>query len=100
VIWIGLASGLPSLTAINREMNARLDRFGFEAEQRPYSAHLTIARVREVNRASAADVRRLLREAPIPDGHCRVDHATIFRSQLSPKGARYESLATCAFLYP
>lgn len=100
VIWIGFASGVPSLTAINRAMNMRLEPFGFETEQRPYSAHLTIARVRDVDRASSPEVRRILRETPIPDGHSRVDHATIFRSQLSPKGARYESLATCAFLYP
>jgi len=100
VIWIGLANGAPSLATINGEMSGRLDRFGFEAEPRSYSAHLTIARVKEVARGSTSDVRRILRETPIPDGHCRVDHATIFRSQLSPKGARYESLATCSFLYP
>jgi 2'-5' RNA ligase len=100
VIWIGLANGVPSFATINGEMNRRLERFGFEAEQRQYSAHLTIARVKELARGSASDVRRILRETPIPDGHCRVDHATIFRSRLSPKGARYESLATSAFLYP
>jgi 2'-5' RNA ligase len=100
VFWIGLANGMPSLTTINGEMNQRLERFGFEPETRPYAAHLTIARVKEVSRGPASDVRRILRETSIPDGHCRVDHATIVRSQLSPRGARYESLATCSFLYP
>jgi len=99
-IWIGLANGMPPLATINGEMNARLEHFGFEAESRPYSPHLTIARVKEIDRGSAPEVRRILRETPIPAGHCRVDHTTIFRSQLSPKGARYESLATCSFLYP
>ena len=100
VIWIGLANGVPSLAAINGEMNRRLERFGFEAEARPYSAHLTLARTKEVTLGSAPDVRRILRETPIPDVRCRIEHATIFRSELSPKGARHESLATCSFLYP
>ena len=100
VIWMALAEGSTDLAALNREMNERLAPLGFEPERRPYAAHLTMARVKDVARGSQADVRRIILESVSPNATCRVTYATIFRSFLSSKGARYESLASCPFLYP
>ena len=97
---MALAEGSAGLAAINGEMNARLAPLGFEPERRPYAAHLTMARVKDVARGSQADVRRIILESASPNAAGRVAHATIFRSLLSSKGARYESLASCPFLYP
>ena len=100
VIWMALAEGSTGLAALNREMNERLAPLGFEPERRPYAAHLTMARVKDVARGSQAVVRRIILESACSNATCRVAHATIFRSLLSSKGARYESLASCPFLYP
>src|SRR3954462_1926674 len=47
VIWIGITQGFPSLAAMHAEFNRRLRPFGFEPERRPFSAHLTLARVKD-----------------------------------------------------
>lgn len=91
VIWVGVTEGAPALVRIHQELNARLEPLGYEAEQRPFSAHLTLARVRTVKRG--ASVRSLVGAFPMPDLRCRVSHVTLFRSHLSPRGSRYEILA-------
>jgi 2'-5' RNA ligase len=100
VIWMAVADGAAPLAAIHREMNRRLERFGFEPERRAYSAHLTLARVKDVARGTTAAVRKAIIASPCVSPGCRVSHATIFRSVLSPAGARYEPLARVSFLYP
>ena len=83
-------------------MNARLAPFGFEPEGRPYAAHLTMARVKDVARGVAS--RRAQDHFEIrpvrPCVRSRRPRDDLFRSQLSPKGARYESLLRVPFLYP
>ena len=93
VIWIGLDEGLSSLTAIHHEMNARLAPLGFEPENRPFSGHLTLARIKDTKRGANAEVRRAISEYQSARGRCRVTYATLFRSHLSPSGSRYEPLA-------
>ena len=92
MLWIGLATGLPSLAALHAEFNRRLLPFGFEPENRPYNAHLTLARVKDAPRGSAASVRETVQAVAVPDAQCRVDHATVFESRLLPRGSTYHRL--------
>jgi 2'-5' RNA ligase len=88
---MGLGEGLDGLRALHEETGRRLAPLGYEPEHREYSAHLTLARVKEgPPRSSVADFRRLLREVPADAGRSRVAAVTLFRSRLSPKGAAYE----------
>lgn len=89
VFWIGVAAGQASLQALHDELALRLQPLGFEPEPRGYSAHLTIARVKECR---SREVRTLLREIGADAGRCRIAAVTVFRSRLSPKGASYEPL--------
>ena len=89
VLWIGLAEGLPSLRATHEELNRRLRPLGFEPESRPYSAHLTLARVKEASRGSAAATREALRAVRVGAARCHIDHVTLFESRLSPRGSIY-----------
>jgi 2'-5' RNA ligase len=89
VFWIGVTAGLPSLQALHSELARRLQPIGFEPERRAYSAHLTIARVKECRSREARD---LLRDIDADAGDCRIAAVTVFRSRLSPKGASYEPL--------
>jgi RNA 2',3'-cyclic 3'-phosphodiesterase len=93
VIWIGLAEGLPSLAAIHHEFDRRLLPFGFEPERRPFSAHLTLARIKDAPKGARAALRDALAGADPRVPESAVNRATIFRSHLSPKGPRYERLA-------
>jgi len=94
VMWIGLAEGGDPLRAVQEDVVGRLQPLGFEPERRPFSAHLTIARVRDLPRASARDARKIVTEMTVPNASCLVTRVTLFRSHLSPKGSRYEPLTS------
>jgi 2'-5' RNA ligase len=90
VLWIGVTEGAWQMTAIYSELTARLAPLGYEPEKRRYSAHLTMARVKEPGRGTTAAVRKILSEAAAGCGTCRIAAVTLFQSHLSPKGATYE----------
>lgn len=92
VFWIGLRQGQGALTALHAEVGRRLQPLGILPEKRPYSAHLTIARVKDGGRTPARVIREALVAVPAECGACRVPALTLFRSRLSPRGAAYEPL--------
>ena len=92
VIWIGLGSGLSQLAALHHECTRRLLPLGYAAETRAFSAHLTLARVKDAPAAgarAAAEALAACRFAPLVQS---VDRLTIFESRVSSKGARYAAL--------
>jgi 2'-5' RNA ligase len=93
VIWIGLAAGLPTLAAMHAEFDRRLEPFGFEPERRAFSAHLTLARVKDAPKGASAVVREIVRRVAPASMRCHITRATVFQSHLSPRGPRYEPLA-------
>ena len=87
VFWVGLddEGGMATLaSALDKELERE-----FPPEKRPFSAHLTVARL---NPPAPVDVDGLERSA-VEAAPFRVGHLVLFRSHLSPKGARYEPLA-------
>ena len=93
VIWMGVTEGLPALAAMHAEFNRRLLPFGFEPDRRAFSAHLTLARIKDAPRGAGRSLRESLRRVTPRTPPSRIAAATIFQSHLSPKGARYERLA-------
>jgi 2'-5' RNA ligase len=87
VVWVGLAHGAEPMTALYDALLVHTEPLGFAREARPFAAHLTVARLKE-----PADVTRLIASASLPALRMRVGEITLFRSHLSPKGARYEAL--------
>jgi RNA 2',3'-cyclic 3'-phosphodiesterase len=92
VIWIGLAAGLPQLAALHDAFDRRLAPFGFEPERRPFSAHLTLARLKDPPKGARPAVQQAIRRVAVPSARCLVTRATVFQSHLSPRGSRYEPL--------
>jgi 2'-5' RNA ligase len=62
--------------------------FGRPPENRPFRGHLTLARLKDVRRRDLAPVL-----GTAIDEAWTVDQVHVVRSFLSPKGARYESVA-------
>jgi RNA 2',3'-cyclic 3'-phosphodiesterase len=91
-VWFGLRSGREPLLSIHDQLRTRLIRCGVEPERRPYSPHLTVARVKDVRRQDLPAVRRVVAETVADAGKCVVGAVTLFRSLLSPEGSRYESV--------
>lgn len=93
VLWMGVTRGQQELSLLHDEIGARLSPWGFAAEGRSYSAHFTLARIKEPTKSPARVViRQWLRDAHADAGSCRVDALTVFRSRTLPKGSVYESL--------
>jgi 2'-5' RNA ligase len=73
--------------AIQGAASGALERARFyRPEKRPWWPHVTIARVKRHARAAPL-------EPELPPGPIRTETVTLYRSLLSPRGARYEPLA-------
>jgi RNA 2',3'-cyclic 3'-phosphodiesterase len=92
VLWLGAASGTESMQALAREARKRLAAVAIVDEDRPFRAHVTVARVRD----PGSGVRWSDIVSNVRPGRTRmpVDHVTLYHSQLSPHGPRYTALAT------
>jgi len=88
VIWVAAQSAeLPKLAALVEDALASL---GFAREQRGFSAHLTLGRVKT---QSAALRQFLQRYAATDFGACRIGALLLKKSTLTPTGPVYETLA-------
>lgn len=85
VLWCGLDDPDRLLPALASDLGDRLRVVGYEPEDRPYTAHLTLARFK-----APRSLDGLLPALPPPPGPFEVDRVTLYRSRLSPSGARYE----------
>ncbi len=87
VLWVGLRDEGEGLGVIARALDRELER-DFPPEKRPFTAHLTVARFDPRVRIEPAEL-----ESAVPEPSAfRVGELVLFRSHLSPKGARYEPL--------
>lgn len=87
VLWLGVEEGADRLGALAAAAEDAARRAGFPAEERTFSAHLTLGRIRP-----AADVRPLVERVPPFRERVRVDGVVLFRSHLGAGGARYEAV--------
>jgi RNA 2',3'-cyclic 3'-phosphodiesterase len=91
-LWLGVLEGAEPLRDIHRELAIRLAPLGFEPERRPYSPHLTIARVQDLRRSAGPAVRAAMTSVSEEIGCCSVASVTLFRSRPTASGSRYECL--------
>jgi RNA 2',3'-cyclic 3'-phosphodiesterase len=100
VFWIGVEGGLEGLRGLHEEFNRRVAPFGYAPEERPFSAHLTLARVKDVARGDGPRARAVVEGFDIDLGGFQAGAVTLFQSRLSPHGARYEALARIPLVGP
>ena len=88
VLWAGLEDPDDLLSGAVRDLGSALEPLGYPVEEREFTPHLTLARFREPVRP--ADPLPDLDMGSLPS--IPVKSIELFRSHLSPKGARYEVL--------
>jgi len=96
VLWVGLEGDVELLGRAKQRLESELVPFGYEPEQRNFSPHLTLARSRNPSGDSNL-VRCQEHGRDLDFGSARVDRLILYRSDLSPKGARYTSLFESRF---
>ena len=90
VLWVGLDKA-PALFALQRGVESALATAGFEPEDRPFSAHITLARVNARQPVPQAD-RWLRAHADFVAGPFAVDQFVLIQSTLTPQGSRYQTI--------
>ena len=93
VIWIGIQAPA-GLDALQHGIGAATATLGYPDEQRPFSPHLTIGRVKQnVGSAGIQQIRIALDETKVGSlGVARVSAVHLFKSELKPTGAVYTKL--------
>jgi RNA 2',3'-cyclic 3'-phosphodiesterase len=95
VLWVGIEAP-PNLAAIAGDVDQHLETVGFPRESRPFTPHLTLARLEPPGIARvlhAAVLARMTREFGVL--HTREFH--LIESQLKPSGAEYTTLRSFPF---
>lgn len=89
VLWVGLAQGGAETEALATAVNDGLERDGFGFPDKPFRAHLTLARAREGARGVETLMRASLSEPPEAEPLHRL---AVMKSQLHKSGAMYNVL--------
>src|SRR5712664_886512 len=91
VIWVGVNEGWSQVEQIYEQVEKLLSSLGFRKENRPFSPHITIARVRSgKKRDEIANFLRHLSEESF--GTITVDRVRLKQSILSSSGPKYSTL--------
>jgi RNA 2',3'-cyclic 3'-phosphodiesterase len=98
VLWVGARDMTGDLRHVQRTLDARLVQVGFPAETRPFTPHLTLARVKRViRRRELLATLKAHRETAL--GQLDVGHMELIESQLNPTGARYSTVHAAPFTH-
>jgi 2'-5' RNA ligase len=96
VLWIGITEGVEQLRPLAAAVDEHASAAGFEPEQRPFSAHITLGRFRSTSgweRLSGLIEKHAAYEA----GRMRAGEVHLIHSILSPDGPAYTALHTARF---
>ena len=92
VVWAGTSAGHEELKALSERVEVALESIGFAREDRPFSAHITIGRVKSPkNRDALREMIERLREEDM--GSFSVESVAVMRSDLRPTGPMYTAIA-------
>lgn len=95
VLWVGVSGEVDKLLTVQKCIDDGLVSLGFVKEMRPFTPHLTLARLREGassgDRGSFGEI--VTRKSPKFNYEMVVDGVNLMRSQLLPSGAVYSRLA-------
>lgn len=95
VVWMGIEDhGL--LRGLFKDVEDELVKLGYPPENRPFSPHLTLGRVRSQKRISEM-LKRLGEFSEFSCEAFEVRGITLMKSELKPGGAQYYSLAEIPF---
>ncbi len=96
VLWLGMDGDVDMLIRLQKEMDSGLQDCGFKKEDRPFKAHLTLARIKEPKELIGL-AKIIEKSEDYGAGSFTVGGLNLFKSELTPKGAIYTKLAYFPF---
>jgi len=100
VLWIGIQEPTGVLEKLHQEIEMELRKIGFKAENRPFSAHLTLGRIKK--NVSSSNLKALASQIGAVRigelGTEAVQEICLIRSILRPTGAEYTRLGVYEFM--
>jgi len=95
VLWVGIGGEIDKLSRLQQNIDSVLAPLGFAKEERPFTPHLTLARIRQ---ETSPGERKSFGELVVSTSfenkyHIAVDAISLMRSQLTPARAIYTCLA-------
>jgi 2'-5' RNA ligase len=95
VLWVGIKGELDKLTGWQKRIDDGLVPLGFAKETRPFTPHLTLARVRDgCSPGDRRSLGELVMKTPVEFNYAlAVNSLNLMKSQLLPGGAVYSRLA-------
>lgn len=103
VLWVGPSVSWEQgreaqrLTSLHRAVEACCRAANFAPEERPFSPHLTLARIKEGERqVGQALAQNGLLERPVAIGMLPVEAIVLMKSELRPTGSVYTKLWECS----
>jgi 2'-5' RNA ligase len=96
IVWVGLGGEVEKLAALQKRIESAMARLGFAPENRRFTPHLTLARLRD--RATPPERERLgqiIAETEFGSAQSfTVDSVKLMKSQLTPEGPIYSRLSS------
>jgi 2'-5' RNA ligase len=94
VAWVGISGDVDKLAQLQKRLESNLTPLGFASESRPFTPHLTLARLSE---RAAADERQafgqLIASTTFNAGDIEVKDISLMKSQLTRAGAIYTRIS-------
>jgi 2'-5' RNA ligase len=91
VLWVGVKAET-ELARLAENVQAATSKLGFEREQRAFSPHVTLARLKEVPKKT--NLKSVLPEGTPSFGTMTAKDFHLYESKLSAQGSRYIKLAS------
>lgn len=96
VIWIGVEKGKEELALMQKKLEQEMERIGFPREEREFSPHLTIGRVKSPK--NIEQLTELIRDTNFQTEEIEIKEVVVMKSQLHPAGAIYTPLKKIVLL--
>ena len=93
VLWCGATGDVEKLSFLQKQLDGDFEEIGFPREERPFQAHLTLARIKDPRGVSGIR-EALTKHNAFAAGEFSVGELILFQSKLTPQGAVYTKLAT------
>ncbi len=96
VVWIGVEKGKEELSLMAVKIEEEMEKIGFPKENREFSPHLTIGRVKSPKNIER--LTELIKDTSFQSQEIEVKEVAVMRSELHPSGAIYTPLKKAALL--